>query len=297
MNATFKRLERGEPIGVAALSGPVDRERLEAGLGVVRGWGHPVVVAENVGRRAGYLAGDDEERLAGLAEVVEHGARWIVAARGGYGATRLLDRLGWDLLHELDVALVGFSDVTALLNPLARRGGTVQVHGPMVAAGLHRPRNAARLRHLMEGSLRGECLFRFGERQVVRHGAAVGASVGGNLSVLVSLIGTDWEPDFAGSVVFLEDVGEPLYRLDRMLTHLRSSGRLRKVKALIGGSLRDCRPAPERSRRWCCMLEESAPEGAPVVVDLPFGHGAVNLALPIGAEVSVDTRLGCVVWS
>jgi muramoyltetrapeptide carboxypeptidase len=167
----------------------------------------------------------------------------------------------------------------------------------MVASGLQRPRNARRLQGVLEGTLRGQPLFRFRSCDVVRHGVTDGTAVGGNLSVLVSLLGTPWEPSFDDAVVFLEDVGEPLYRLDRMLTHLRSSGRLRNVKALMSGSLRACRPARERARRWRQLLEETAPEGVPVVTGLPFGHGAVNLALPVGAELHVDTRHGCVVWS
>jgi muramoyltetrapeptide carboxypeptidase len=97
-------------------------------------------------------------------------------------------------------------------------------------------------------------------------------------------------------VLFLEEVDEPLYRLDRMLTHLRASATLLKVKALIGGSLRGCRPAAARPERWRRLLLEVAPEGAPVVTGLPFGHGADNRAFPIGAVVELDTRRGRVTW-
>jgi muramoyltetrapeptide carboxypeptidase len=113
---------------------------------------------------------------------------------------------------------------------------------------------------------------------------------------MTALIGTPWEPEFDGSLLFLEEVGEPLYRLDRMLTHLRASGRLRKVKALIGGSLRDCRPASERPGIWRRLLLEAAPPDAPVVVDLPFGHGATNLAFPVGGVVELDTDLAAILW-
>jgi muramoyltetrapeptide carboxypeptidase len=116
------------------------------------------------------------------------------------------------------------------------------------------------------------------------------------LSLVASLVGTPWEPDFDDCVLFLEEVGEPLFRLDRLLTHLRGSGKLRNVKALIGGSLRGCRPAAERVQTWRRLLLEAAPTAAPVVVGLPFGHGATNLAFPIGATVEVDTRAQRVVW-
>jgi muramoyltetrapeptide carboxypeptidase len=274
----------------------VDPLKLEAGLAVLREWGHPVIEASNLRSEAGYLAGSDAERIAGLDEVLDQGVRWVMAARGGYGCTRLLPSVSLEPLRQRGVGLIGFSDLTAFLNPMAQKGGAVQVHGPMAAAGLARPHNAQRLRALLRGELSGGVLFRFPESAIVRPGRAVGPSLGGNLTLVGSLIGTPWEPDFDGCVLFLEEVGEPLYRLDRMLTHLRCSAKLRNVKALIGGSLRGCRPASDRSDLWRRMLVETAPPDVPVVVGLPFGHGATNLAFPIGATVEVDTDRRRISW-
>ncbi|MCJ7756317.1 MAG: LD-carboxypeptidase, partial [Thermoanaerobaculales bacterium] len=288
MKSIWRPLEPGEPIGVVALSGPVDPVKLEAGLEVLRGWGHPVIEAVNLRAEDGYLAGSDAERLAGLDEILAAGVRWVMAARGGYGSTRLLPSVSLERLRDREVSLIGYSDLTAFLNPLAQNGGAVQIHGPMVAAGLARPHNAKRLRALLTGELSGGVLFRFPEGAVARSGRAAGPSLGGNLTLVTALLGTPWEPDFDGCVLFLEEVGEPLYRLDRMLTHLRGSGRLRNVKALIGGSLRGCGPVSDRSDGWRRMLVEAAPAEVPVVVGLPFGHGAANLAFPIGATVEID---------
>jgi muramoyltetrapeptide carboxypeptidase len=254
-----------------------------------------VIEASNLRQEEAYLAGGDEDRLAGFEEVVASGARTIVAARGGYGAARLLDRIDWRDLSKRRICVVGFSDLTAILNPLGG-GGVPQVHGPMVASGLNTRYNAKWLRSVLLGELRGEPLFRIPEASVVRAGRAEGRALGGNLTVLTALIGTPWEPDFDGCVLFLEEVSEPLYRLDRMLTHLRGSGRLRNVKALIGGSLRGCRPASARPDLWRRLLLEAAPPTAPVVVDLPFGHGAANLAFPIGVTVQIDTAALQVIW-
>jgi muramoyltetrapeptide carboxypeptidase len=288
-------LNPGEPIGVVALSGPVDADKLDAGLQVLHGWGHPVIEASNLHNEDDYLAGRDEDRLAGLEEVVESGARILVAARGGYGASRLLGLVDWDELSKRGICMVGFSDLTAILNPLSR-GGILQIHGPMVASGLTSSHNARRLHSVLLGELKGEPLFRIPDASVVRSGCAEGTALGGNLTVLTGLIGTPWEPEFDGSVLFLEEVNEPLYRLDRMLTHLRGSGRLRNVKALIGGSLRGCRPASGRPDLWRRLLREAAPPTAPVIVDLPFGHGAANLAFPIGAPVEIDTNAQQIIW-
>jgi muramoyltetrapeptide carboxypeptidase len=167
----------------------------------------------------------------------------------------------------------------------------------MVAAGMARAANAERLYQILTGDLVGQELFPIRPRAVVRHGQARGMALGGNLSMLIALLGTPFEPRFEDAVLFLEDLGEPLYRLDRMLTQLRCSGRLRGVKALIGGSLRSCSPAASRDRRWRELLLEAAPKDAVVVVGLPFGHGAANMAFPMGVPVEVDTRTGTVSWS
>ena len=293
--SSWRNLERDEPIGVVALSGPVEPAVLAEGVDVLRGWENPIEFASNLRDRQGYLAGRDEDRLAGLTELLDGGVRTFVAARGGFGVTRILDRIPWRRLAESEAVFVGFSDLTALLNPLARR--VVQVHGPMVAAGLHRTRNADRLSSLLRGELRGHRLFELPRRGVLRHGTVVGTVVGGNLSLLSSLIGTPWEPDFSEAVLFLEEVSEPPYRLDRLLTHLRSSVSFPRVKALICGSLHGCRPHDECVSRWSEMLLEATPDHVPVITGLPFGHGAKNDAFPIGARVTVDTRRAEVIWS
>jgi muramoyltetrapeptide carboxypeptidase len=296
MARPFKPLESGEPIGVVALSGPVDRARLSEGLAELESWGHPVLVAPNVSTATGYLAGTDEERLRGLEWVLDRGARVVVAARGGFGVTRLMTDLDIPRLAADGVTFVGYSDLTALLNGVVVAGGCPQIHGPMVAAGMSRPGNALRLHQILTGDRHQKPLFEFDDGNVVRPGRAVGRSVGGNLALVEASLGTSYEPDFDNSVLFLEEVGEPPYRLDRMLTHLRASARLRRVKALICGSLRGCRPARDTSRRWRELVAEIVPQRVPVVVALPFGHGAVNRAFPIGSEVDVDTSTGVIRW-
>jgi len=287
----------GEPVAVVALSGPVDPERLKAGLEVIRGWGNPVLEAPNLDARAGYLAGTDQQRLEGLEWALDQGVRWILAARGGYGSTRLMNDLPWSQLAESKTRLVGFSDLTAVINPLVKIGGAAQVHGPMVASGLDRPANADRLLQVLRGDLIGKTLFRFGASRIARSGAASGVAMGGNLTLLAALAGTPHALDLTGAVLFLEEVREPLYSLDRLLTQLRASASLTGVKALISGGLHGCRPAAERSERWRHLLIEAVPEDVPVVTDLPFGHGAANMAFPIGVPVEVDTSRRFVRWS
>lgn len=293
--AIWRSLDRGEPLGVVALSGPVDPLKLAEGIELLRSWGHPVEAASNLRARDRYLAGSDEARLGGLLELLDRGVRTFVAARGGYGATRLLDRFPWERLIADEVRFVGFSDLTAILNPLA--SSVVQIHGPMAAGGLARRGNAARLRDVLSGRLLGRTLFKIPAESVLRHGAAEGVAVGGNLSLLSAMMGTPWEPDFSDAVLFVEEVSEPPYRLDRLLTHLRGSASFGGVKALIGGSLRACRPRSESLACWRELLLESVPDTVPVIQGMPFGHSARNLAFPVGASVQIDTRRGAVSWS
>ncbi len=295
MEEVFVPIDPDEPIGVVALSGPTDPGRLDRGLEVLRSTGREVIEAPNLRSRRAYLAGSDEERVAGLHAVLDRGARILWAARGGYGATRILGRLPWDEMARRSVVLIGYSDLTAVLNPLAERSGVVQLHGPVVTE-LIDPHGDAVLRvlELLEGRLSGGVLFEIDQHQVVRPGRARGRAFGGNLSILAALAGTSWAPRNPEGLLFIEDVAEPAYRLDRLLTQLRDSGILSSVKALISGNLYKCESV--ETVKWRRLLVEAVPPGIPVVEGLPFGHGSDHRAFPVGAEVELDTDLGTLLW-
>jgi muramoyltetrapeptide carboxypeptidase len=282
-------LRAGAEVGVFALSGPVPAGRLARGARLLEDEGLRVVEAANVRSRSDYLAGDDDERVAGIEDLLDRGVEALVASRGGYGVARVLDRLPWERLAQWGGWIVGFSDVTALHSGMAVRSTFATLHGPMLSS-LARHEGAA---HRLVGWLCGrryDVLFRLTPAQVVRRGRARGVGIGGNLSLLCSLVGTPFEPDFRGAVLFLEDVGEPLYRLDRMLTHLRLASRLDEVAAVVVGRCAGCgaREVGWRSR-WRRVLAESVPASAVIVEGLPFGHGRINLPFPLGVEIGVDT--------
>jgi muramoyltetrapeptide carboxypeptidase len=289
-------VKSGAAVGVVALAGPPDPEELAAGLTWLREHGFRAVSASNLTHRAGYLAGSDETRLAGLHELLDLGVEVLLAARGGYGTARLLPALPWERLAAWGGWLVGFSDLTALHVAMAGRFPRATLHGAVAATLALDPRSSARL----AAWLRGEAprrIFGISPRAVVRPGVARGVSVGGNLSLLASLIGTPFEADLEDAIVFLEDVGEPLYRLDRLLTQLRLSSRLAGIKALVAGRLVQCgRGERARDERWRTLLAEAVPGGTVVVAGLPFGHGKVNTPFPLGLEVEVDTVRGRITW-
>jgi len=285
----------GGKIGVMAPAGPCPPEALAAGVEFLRGQGFEVLLAPNALSRAGYLAGSDRERLDGIVWLIDHGVHALVGARGGYGAMRLLPDLPWGRLASWQGWVVGFSDVTALHAALATRFPRATLHGPMVAS---LPRDARGAGLLVDwlGGHSPHTLFDLEEKHVLRPGVVRGVSAGGTLAVLAALAGTPFEPDYEGCVLFLEDVGEPLYRLDRLLTQLRLSSRLGRARAVVAGRLARCGRGEAKWRdRWRELLLEAAPDA--VVVEGPaFGHGGVNVPFPLGVEVEVDTIRGEIVW-
>jgi muramoyltetrapeptide carboxypeptidase len=281
-------------VGVAALSGPVREEDLAAGVSALAAFGYEVRLASNVLSRDGLLglAGDDDARLEGYLSLVrDPGVGAILFARGGYGVTRLLSRLPVEEIRGSAKLHCGFSDVTALSAFLRERCGLFSIHGPMVAADLASPLDpltAAFFPALLEG--RAPRRLEVPGADVLVPGRAEGPLVGGCLSLLAALAGTPWEYDYDRALLFLEEVGEEAYRLDRMLGTLVSSGRLDRLAGIMTGSMTRVtfggEEDPERLR--ALLLDRLGPLGVPVAAGLPFGHAGPNVSLPVGARVSWD---------
>jgi muramoyltetrapeptide carboxypeptidase len=279
-----------------APAGPCDPAAVQAGLEFLQSKGFRTVPAPNLASRVAYLAGSDEERFDGLVALLEAGVDALLAARGGYGLMRLLPSVPWERLAAWSGWVVGFSDVTALHAALATRFPCATLHGPMVTS-FGRDHGSAELLVSWLSGRGPRRLFEVNRTRVVRPGIARGVAVGGTLSLLAALVGTPFEPDYSGAVLFLEDVGEPVYRLDRLLTQLRLSSRLAEVKAVVSGRMARCGRGEQGWRdRWRSLLLESIPPEAVVVEGLPFGHGGANVPFPLGVEVEVNTLRGEVAW-
>lgn len=251
----------GDRVGVAALSGPVDPDRLERGLAALAGLGFEPVPAANLGEREGLFAGGDRRRLDAFHELAaDPSLKAIVFARGGHGVTRLLPAIDWDLLAAHPRAYVGYSDLTPFLLAVPARLGLVAFHGPMVAADLARGLSGEESASLL-AALAGDYPRAYplagvrggapGDADGATEGAEpAGPLLGGCLSLLTALIGTPYQPDLAGSVLFWEDVAEPLYRLDRMLTHLRLSDSLTGIRAMVVGHAEPADARGETPAAW-----------------------------------------------
>jgi muramoyltetrapeptide carboxypeptidase len=290
-------VRQGDRVGVAALSGAAEPAAVEAGLTALRDLGYEPVPARNLTSRWGIFAGSEQERLDAFHELIaDDSLGAVVFLRGGYGLMRLLPDLDWDLVGRQPRAWVGYSDLTPFLLEVTRRFGLVTFHGPMVATDVARRLDAAEAASFC-GALAGEAPAPIPVR-FLREGEAEGPLLGGCLSLLEAVAGTPWEPNLAGSLLFLEDVGEPAYRIDRMLTHLRLSGTLSKVRAIVAGhfgpawesdAIRDA-VAP-----WHRETLLAAP--GPVAFGVPCGHGIPNLTLPLGAWARLDAASGTLTFA
>ncbi len=255
--------------------------------------GFEAVPARNLRSRHDLFAGSELERLEAFHELVaDRSLAAIFFARGGHGLLSLLPRLDWRLLAERPRAYVGYSDLTPLLNEIPRRLGVASFHGPMVAVELARgllPEERISLLTALAGDL-PQIVPALGEgRGAADAPLCEGPLLGGCLSLLSSLVGTPWFPVLEGAILLLEDVGEPSYRIDRMLTHLSLSGSLAAVRGVVLGELRgaegdasEALPVVERAAR--------AVPGRPVLSGLPFGHTAPNRTVPLGLGARIDAR-------
>jgi len=282
-------LRAGDRIGVCAPSGPVDPDRLEAGVARLRGLGFEVAVHPGVREQTRFTAGSVASRVAQLEELFDDAdvaAVWC--ARGGAGATQLLRRLDPARLARRPRVFVGYSDVTAL-HLLLQRQGLVTFHGPMLARDLADPQGVDEpsLLHALTGT--GEpWASPPGSLRTLIPGRAEGRLLGGCLSLLASLAGTPWA-FHAGSedvLLFLEDVDEPAYRLDRMLHQLRDSGAFECIAGVILGTLPGCRAPQDAGFSVDEVIVDALEElGVPVAAGLPSGHVASgNVTLPLGVR-------------
>lgn len=287
------RLRRGDAIGLWCPAGPVrDAERLRAGIRLIEGLGFAVKLRGPHAPGDGYLADSDERRaehLHGLWNDEE--VKALLAIRGGYGCLRMIGMLDWELFRRHPKWLVGFSDVTVLLNALVNRASLVAIHGPM-ATTLARSgeQGLVSLFAMLTGGF--EERIRAKGLEVLRGGTGQGRLVGGNLTTLAHLLATPWESSWDGCIVVLEDTGEPLYRLDRMLTHLALAGRFDRLAGLVLGDfdVGDDQLANLRLQEavWSRVLE-LAPPGYPIWARFPVGHRERNLAVPFGMEAVMES--------
>lgn len=285
------RLLRGDTIGLVAPAGPIVEEaHFTAGVRILREFGFEVRFARDLPTRGkGYLSATDEERARELLEIwADPEVKAVFAARGGYGSLRILSALDGGLFRTNPKIFVGFSDITSLHAALGAAAGLVTFHGPVVTSlGKIAREDVEQLFRTLTG--REPRPVKPPELEVLRGGRARGRLAGGNLETLVHLLGTPWQPAFQDRLLFLEDINEAPYRLDRALTQLHLAGNLAGVAGIILGTFEAC---GDIEIVWQRVLELTEETGIPVWANFPAGHGKKNVTLPLGVLTEMDSNAG-----
>ncbi len=301
-----KKLKVGDTIGLVSPGGFITEAQLEEAKANMISLGFSVVAAKNILHTNGYFAGTDKERAEDLHEMFGNKkVNGIVCVRGGYGCSRTLDFLDFDLIKRNPKALIGYSDITALLYGIFAETGLVGFHGPVATSTFNKfsvnnfksvlmnPQTKLTLQSAEEDAAKSEY-----KPFVIRHGKAEGKLVGGNLSIVASLIGTKYDVDTKGKIIFLEEVGEEPYRVDRMLTQTIQSGKFKQAAGVALGVFSKCESKPDESGiANSFSLSEVLRERLfqlriPVLYGLSFGHIVNKFTLPFGinAELDVDNQ-------
>lgn len=285
-------LRRGGKIGVVAPAGCASDDQLRLGVEALRGAGFEVELADGIQDCIGYLAGDKEKRAKALLEFFRRSdIEAIFCSRGGFGSIQLIPLLEPEAIRRHAKIFVGYSDVSILLNWFLQKAGVVTFHGPMVAMDISRGLEG-RSREFFWQTLLGEKQsWQLELDETIRSGYGEAAMVGGCLSVIVTTLGTPYEIDTKEKILFLEDIGEKPYRIERMLTHLQMAGKLDGLAGLVFGGFTDCEG--EGPRGFQEIVTDFFQNAAfPVAAGLAAGHGEENLLLPFGVKMGLDTTAG-----
>jgi len=289
-------LQKGSLIAIASPASPVSAWNISGTVNLLKNQGYSVEIgriAKNQKNDNNYFAASDQERAEELMKFFERpDVSAIMCARGGYGVMRILDKLDYDVIRKNPKIVVGFSDITALLNAIYAKSSLVTFHGPVAVSSwqdftLNSFKKTLSLDELFSAKI--------DDMQVINDGVAEGFVQGGNLRIISSTLGTPYEIQTDDSVLFLEDVSEHAYEIDRMLTQLVLAGKMKNVKGIVFGKFKNLHARksfyPNRGKTIFEVINEICkPLGVPLVYDFPFGHIVNKITLPIGIKARIDTR-------
>lgn len=284
-------LKKGDKVAIVATAKNFEKKELDASIKILQGWGLQVVLGKNLYEKENQFAGTDRQRLEDLQWALDSKEiKAIFCARGGYGTARIIDGVNWSGFVKSPKWLVGFSDVTVLLSEIQLH--QVQcIHGPMPILFAAKGYELS-LKKLQETLFGKKINYKITPQPINRLGEAKGELTGGNLAILCSLLGTASQVDTKNKILFLEDVGENLYRVDRMVVQLKRAGLLESLAGLIVGhftAMEDNAVGFGKSAQG--IIAEAVREyDYPVCYGFPAGHEPDNLPLLFGAEISLSVR-------
>lgn len=288
-----KKLNYGDTIGIISPSSPEKPEAIKKGLDFIENLGFKIKVGKHIYDKKGYLAGSDADRAQDIMDMfLDKDVNAILCMRGGYGSMRTLPYIDFDIIKNNPKIFVGFSDITTYLNTFSTKCDLITFHGPMASSNLE---DNYTLKSFLDTLMneRNEYVPKNPpgiQLNFYNKGNAVGKLVGGNLSLINNTIGTPYEIDFKDNLLFIEDVHEEPYSIDRMLTHLLLSGKLDQCSGFILGQFTNCTlPHYERSLTLEQVIEDRILSlNKPTITNFMSGHDYPKLTLPIGAKAHID---------
>lgn len=299
------RLKRGDTIGLITPGSYLSDSGLDKAVQNIESLGLKVKLGQYIRSERGFTAGTDAERLSDIHQMfADKAVDAIWCARGGYGCTRLLEQLDYKLIKNNPKLLLGYSDITALLNAIYHKTGLIGVHAP-VGASDFTPYTVAQLKAIVFEDSKNYSIplsnaylqndNKDYQPTTIHPGIATGRLVGGNLSLIASMVGTGKNILGKNRLIFLEDIGEKPYRIDRMLTQLRQSGYFKGANGILLGTFADCEADEgDRSLTLLETLQDRLSDlNIPTIYGFSFGHITDQCSIPIGIQAQIDTKQNC----
>lgn len=300
-----KRLRAGDKVALVAPASFVSEKSLQTSIEKVKELGLEPVYSEKILGKYGYFSATDKERADDFNNMIKNlEIKGIILAAGGYGSTRILELIDYEMIKNNPKVIIGFSDNTALINAIHKKTGLVTFHGP-IARTIHQGYNREHVESLVINPIDGYLIEsteedvqksnedKVYERYTITSGKMQGELVGGNLTLICSLMGTPYQIDFKDKIVMIEDINEEPYRIDRMLTQLISSGELTKAAGIVFGICKGCDKSEKTKTANSFTLREVIedrikPLNIPAAYGLSFGHNINNFTFPIGVKAQFD---------
>lgn len=290
-----KALKFGDTIGIISPSSPTAEENIQKAYDTIVEMGFKVKMGKSPYEKYGYLSGTDDIRAQDINEMFKDiEVDGIICMRGGYGTPRILQLIDYNIIRNNPKVFVGYSDITALHIAFNQLASLVTYHGPMVSSDMIGGFSNFSKESLFKAIMGSEPIGIISnppEEEIItiNGGTAEGSLIGGNLSLITDTMGTPYEIDVRGKILFIEEVGEEPYNIDRMLNQLRLSGKLHEVEGIILGDFKDCNPKDDESLSLEQVINDHIkPIGKPTIYNLQSGHCAPIITLPFGVNVRLD---------
>ncbi|MDA7026173.1 LD-carboxypeptidase [Bacillus sp. CLL-7-23] len=296
MNIKPEKLQEGDMVGIIAPASPPVSKKLEIGVKYLKELGLHIKMGRAIWKKHGYLAGSDEERLRDLHDMFQDpSVKAVICACGGYGTARIAQQIDYCLIKDNPKIFWGYSDITFLHTAIQQNTGLITFHGPMLSSDIGSEDVHPRTKHSFQQLFQKMNLHYTEEispLEIVVPGNAKGRLIGGNLALLVTTLGTQFEIDTKGKLFFIEDIDEEPYRIDRMLNQLKLAGKFADAAGILLCDFHNCLP---KKREESLSLKEIihdhiTPFEKPTLSGFKIGHCSPNIAIPIGAEGVLNTE-------